>query len=200
MPGKSIGVKTGTAQIAGRHGYLTGANNYIFSVVGVTPLNNPRYCIYITMQQPHKMTQDPETILASIFKPMMNRIILSATKNAVGVNSKVKVPLLVGKKASQAKEQATSLNVQQIGNGQTVISQSVPQGSEVNRGSRIFINTGGTIKVPNMSGWDQQTVQAFAQTAGIKLTISGKGQVKKQSLRAGSTLAVGSALTVNLEE
>ncbi|MFC2694887.1 MAG: penicillin-binding transpeptidase domain-containing protein [Lactobacillus sp.] len=200
MPGKSIGVKTGTAQIAGRHGYLTGANNYIFSVVGVTPLNNPRYCIYITMQQPHKMTQDPETILASIFKPMMNRIILSATKNAVGVNSKVKVPLLVGKKASQAKEQAASLNVQQIGNGQTVISQSVPQGSEVNRGSRIFINTGGTIKVPNMSGWDQQTVQAFAQTAGIKLTISGKGQVKKQGLRAGSTLAVGSALTVNLEE
>lgn len=55
MPGKSIAVKTGTAQIAGPHGgYLTGDNNYIFSVVGVTPANNPRYCVYLTMKQPQK--------------------------------------------------------------------------------------------------------------------------------------------------
>lgn len=200
MPGKSIGVKTGTAQIAGKHGYLTGANNYVFSVVGVTPLNDPRYCIYITMQQPQKMTQAPETILSSIFKPMMNRVILSSTKNAVGVNNKIKVPSLVGKKASEAKSQAAGLNVEQIGSGQTVLSQSKPAGSEVTSGSRFFINTGGAMKMPDMTGWDQQTVQTFAQTAGVKITVTGRGQVKKQSKKAGSALPAGSTLTVNLEE
>ncbi|MCT7710953.1 MAG: penicillin-binding transpeptidase domain-containing protein, partial [Lactobacillus iners] len=50
IPGKSIAVKTGTAQIAGIHGgYLKGDRNYLFSVVGLTPADNPRYCIYITM-------------------------------------------------------------------------------------------------------------------------------------------------------
>lgn len=200
MPGKSIGVKTGTAQIAGRHGYLTGASNYIFSVVGVTPLNSPRYCLYITMQQPQKMSAPAETILASIFKPMMNRIILSSTKNAVGVDSKVKVPNLVGKKASEVKSQAAGLGVEVIGNGQTVLSQSLPQGSEVNSGSRLFVNTGGSMKAPDMAGWDQQTVQSFAKAAGIRVAISGKGRVKSQSIAAGSSLSAGSTLKVNLEE
>ena len=72
IPGKSIAVKTGTAQIAGIHGgYLKGDRNYLFSVVGLTPADNPRYCIYITMKQPQIMSDPPETIMSLIFKPLI---------------------------------------------------------------------------------------------------------------------------------
>lgn len=78
MSGISLGVKTGTAQIAKPNGggYLTGDSNYIFSVVGVTPTKNPRYCVYLTLKQPRKMTVSAEKILASIFKPVMRRVVI----------------------------------------------------------------------------------------------------------------------------
>lgn len=79
IPGKSIAVKTGTAQIAGIHGgYLKGDRNYLFSVVGLTPADNPRYCIYITMKQPQIMSDPPETIMSLIFKPLINRVSVSS--------------------------------------------------------------------------------------------------------------------------
>ena len=55
MGNADIGVKTGTAQIANPKGggYLKGDSNYIFSVVGVYPASSPRYCIYLTLKQPH---------------------------------------------------------------------------------------------------------------------------------------------------
>ncbi len=112
MPGKSIAVKTGTAQIAGPHGgYLTGDNNYIFSVVGVTPANNPRYCVYLTMKQPQKMSKPAETILSSIFKPIMNRLI-SLSDSTAKVNEKVTVPALTGKSIEKRKKRLTTLEFQ----------------------------------------------------------------------------------------
>lgn len=52
IDGYDIGVKTGTAQISGNNGYLTGETNYIFSVAGMAPIKDPQYVLYVTMKQP----------------------------------------------------------------------------------------------------------------------------------------------------
>src|SRR5699024_1581001 len=67
MGNADIAVKTGTAQIANPKGggYLKGDSNYIFSVVGVYPTKDPRYCIYLTIKQPHLAGTTAEKILAS---------------------------------------------------------------------------------------------------------------------------------------
>lgn len=100
IPGKSIAVKTGTAQIAGIHGgYLKGDRNYLFSVVGLTPADNPRYCIYITMKQPQIMSDPPETIMSLIFKPLINRVSVSSKVDMMG--EQITIPSVKGQSVNK---------------------------------------------------------------------------------------------------
>ena len=52
----SVAVKSGTAQIAASAedggGYLTGDNDYIYSVVAIVPSDDPEFIMYVTLQQP----------------------------------------------------------------------------------------------------------------------------------------------------
>lgn len=205
MPGQSIGVKTGTAQIANPKGggYMTGNNNYIFSVMGVTPLNDPHYCIYITMKQPQHMTAAAETILASIFKPMMNRIILTASKQQSGASvSTTTVPNVTGKKVSEAESAASSASLASVvlGTGKTVINQSLTAGQKTTAGSKLIVNTGGTIKMPNMTGWSKAEVTALGKLLGLQVQFAGTGSVKTQSIKAGQKISSGTQIKVELEE
>ncbi|MFK5283343.1 penicillin-binding protein, partial [Lacticaseibacillus paracasei] len=63
--------------------YLTGDSNYTFSVAGVAPASDPQYVLYLAMKQPQKMTEPAESILASIFKPMMQRALDTTANGAV---------------------------------------------------------------------------------------------------------------------
>ncbi|MBP2057809.1 penicillin-binding protein 2B [Lactobacillus colini] len=203
IPGKSIGVKTGTAQIAAPGGgYLKGQKNYIFSVVGITSLKNPRYCVYITIRQPRNMGKSAETMLASIFKPLMSRVITSAEDDDIkSAAESVTVPQLNGKKISKAKSEAQSsgLSVEVIGNGNQVLRQSLNYNSKVELNSKIFLFTGGTIKCPNMNGWSRTEVETFSASSGIPISISGRGSVSKQSIKAGKVINARSKLKVNLK-
>lgn len=78
IDGYDVGVKTGTAQIANSSGtgYLTGETNYLFSVAGMAPIDNPKYILYITMKQPKTFANQTEgQMLASIFNPLMKRVL-----------------------------------------------------------------------------------------------------------------------------
>lgn len=121
IPGKSIAVKTGTAQIAGIHGgYLKGDRNYLFSVVGLTPADNPRYCIYITMKQPQIMSDPPETIMSLIFKPLINRVSVSSKVDMM--DEQITIPSVKGQSREQAVRllEKMGLYVETIGSGHKV--------------------------------------------------------------------------------
>ncbi|TSO26163.1 penicillin-binding protein [Lactobacillus sp. LL6] len=203
IPGESIAIKTGTAQIANPKGggYLKGDSNYIFSVVGVTPADNPRYCIYITMKQPRRMSNSAEKILASIFKPVMSRVILMS-KNAKSASTKVKTPNLKGMTYERAKQKAQSvgLNIVKIGNGEKVTNQLYSKGQKQESGSRIFVLTSGKITCPNMTNWSMEDVHQFANLAGIKVSVEGSGSVTGQSIKAGSVLKAGDTIKISLKE
>lgn len=200
IPGKSIAVKTGTAQIAAPSGgYLKGDKNYLFSVVGFAPANNPRYCVYITVKQPRYM-KSAETILASIFKPVMERVLNSSSAQLKSINEAIEVPALIGKKVSQAKQEAqnSGLDAYVIGEGRKVLRQSLPYQMKTSLNSKLFLYTGGTVKMPNMQGWSKSEVEEFGKVIGIPITVSGSGNVSKQSLSVGSKIKVNSKLNVNL--
>jgi penicillin-binding protein 2B len=202
MKGKDFGIKTGTAQIAkATGGYMTGDRNYIFSVVGITPTDNPRYCIYITMKQPSKLGSGAETILSQIFKPMMRRLVLlsKGNKSATGA---VTVPKLTGMTVAKAKSTASAngLTIVKLGTGSKVTSQNAKAGATVSAGSTVFVSTGGKLTMPDLTGYSQSQVEAFAELTGLKLTLSGSGKVKLQSLDAGTTIKAGTKLKVELKE
>lgn len=51
IEGFDVAGKTGTAQIAGTGGYLSGTSNYVFSFMGMAPKNDPKLVIYVAVQR-----------------------------------------------------------------------------------------------------------------------------------------------------
>lgn len=199
IPGKSIAVKTGTAQIAGIHGgYLKGDRNYLFSVVGLTPADNPRYCIYITMKQPQIMSDPPETIMSLIFKPLINRVSVSSKVDMM--DEQITIPSVKGQSREQAVRllEKMGLYVETIGSGHKVEAQSILANTKVNPNSKIIIFTGGIIRCPNMKGWTIKQVTQFANISKVKVEVLGKGKVYKQSRIPRSILNRNSKLKVEL--
>ncbi|MDK8131407.1 penicillin-binding transpeptidase domain-containing protein [Lactobacillus iners] len=196
---KSIAVKTGTAQIAGIHGgYLKGDRNYLFSVVGLTPADNPRYCIYITMKQPQIMSDPPETIMSLIFKPLINRVSVSSKVDMMG--EQITIPSVKGQSREQAVRllEKMGLYVETIGSGHKVEAQSILANTKVNPNSKIIIFTGGIIRCPNMKGWTIKQVTQFANISKVKVEVLGKGKVYKQSRIPRSILNRNSKVKVEL--
>ncbi len=199
IPGKSIAVKTGTAQIAGIHGgYLKGDRNYLFSVVGLTPADNPRYCIYITMKQPQIMSDPPETIMSLIFKPLINRVSVSSKVDMM--DEQITIPSVKGQSREQAVRllEKMGLYVETIGSGHKVEAQSILANTKVNPNSKIIIFTGGIIRCPNMKGWTIKQVIQFANISKVKVEVLGKGKVYKQSRIPRSILNRNSKVKVEL--
>lgn len=199
IPGKSIAVKTGTAQIAGIHGgYLKGDRNYLFSVVGLTPADNPRYCIYITMKQPQVMSDPPETIMSLIFKPLINRVSVSSKVDMM--DEQITIPSVKGQSREQAVRllEKMGLYVETIGSGHKVEAQSILANTKVNPNSKIIIFTGGIIRCPNMKGWTIKQVTQFANISKVKVEVLGKGKVYKQSRIPRSILNRNSKVKVEL--
>ncbi|MCT7826148.1 MAG: penicillin-binding transpeptidase domain-containing protein [Lactobacillus iners] len=199
IPGKSIAVKTGTAQIAGIHGgYLKGDRNYFFSVVGLTPADNPRYCIYITMKQPQIMSDPPETIMSLIFKPLINRVSVSSKVDMM--SEQITIPSVKGQSREQAVRllEKMGLYVETIGSGHKVEAQSILANTKVNPNSKIIIFTGGIIRCPNMKGWTIKQVTQFANISKVKVEVLGKGKVYKQSRIPRSILNRNSKVKVEL--
>ena len=69
IPGYRIGIKTGTAQEAnGAGGY---SKNYLVSMAGVAPADDPKYVVYVALSQPTKMNTSQAT--APIWREVMAR-------------------------------------------------------------------------------------------------------------------------------
>lgn len=203
MGNADIAIKTGTAQIANPKGggYLKGNSNYIFSVVGVYPADNPRYCIYLTIKQPHLGGGTTvEKILASIFKPMMSRII-SMSKND-NTSTAVSVPSLKGMTYSQAlaKTKQVGLNLVRVGNGDKITDQGIKKGEKLESGDKLFVYTSGKVTCPNMKGWNFNDLHQFANLTDVKFSMQGTGTVVSQDITEKTDIKAGEKIKVKLKE
>ena len=202
MGNADIAVKTGTAQIANPKGggYLKGDSNYIFSVVGVYPTKDPRYCIYLTIKQPHLAGTTAEKILASIFKPMMSRIITMAKSD--NSTTTVSVPNFKNMTVAQASAKAkqVGLNLVKVGEKDRITAQGIKSSEKLESGDKIFVYTSGKINCPDMKGWSFNDLHQFSNVSGIKLSIKGTGTVTSQSVAKGAELKSGEKIKVNLKE
>lgn len=205
LNGYKIAAKTGTAQVANSNGtgYLTGDNSYLYSVVGMAPSKNPKYIMYITMKKPKlKGDKTATELLDEIFGPVMKQALEQdkETSNS-DINSSVEVPNLVGKDISDASKELGKNNVAVVtlGNGKKVTEQSETEGAKVLVGQRILLNTGGTITMPNLSGWSKNDVIKLASMLNINVKYTGNGFVSDQSISKGSPIRSGTTMTVNLK-
>lgn len=200
IPGINLGVKTGTAQVAGAHGYLTGNSNYTFSVAGMIPIDHPKYIVYVTLRQPQKMTATESEMLNSIFTPLVKRTV--ALKGLQGVSGTTgKMPNVVGDDLQTAIDrlEAKGQRVAVIGSGNKIVQQLPATGQAIMGGSRSIILTDGAMTMPSVIGWGKSDVLKLAQITGVPFTLKGEGFASEQTLKDGSLLT-GSGGTIRFKE
>lgn len=201
MSGYKVAAKTGTAQVSNNgKGYLSGDDNYLYSVAAMVPANNPKYVMYITMKQPHLGGTTASKLLASIMKPVMARALQEDTGSTTTKTNKM--PDVAGKSVTTATRDLikAGATVTQLGTGTKVLKQSVTAGTSLYQDQRVFITTGGTVALPSLIGWSKGDVVKLAQLEGLKLTVTGDGYVTKQSIKAGTTVGADATLVVTLKQ
>ncbi|MCP8861173.1 penicillin-binding protein [Latilactobacillus curvatus] len=191
IPDYKVAVKTGTAQITGPDGgYLTGASNYIFSVSGIAPADDPKYILYITMKQPQNMTDSAESILAQVFNPMMKRALEYTKKAEKDTQQQVTVPSVIGQSTDEAQKKLTDLGLQtaSVGSGNLVVQQLPKANSVILPKQRVILMTNGAMTMPDVTGWSKNDLLKLAQLTGVEIDIKGSGYAYHQSLAVNGLL------------
>lgn len=131
-----VGGKTGTAQKVKDGKYMVG--NYIVSFIGFLPADNPKYVVYVAVDNPKGITQYGGTVAAPIAKNIMLSIIDSQNipkvetdraREYTWLDTKyIKLPDVTGNDLDTAKKSLKGFKIEYSGSGEKVISQ-MPEGN-----------------------------------------------------------------------
>lgn len=151
LDGYRVGGKTGTAQKVGPNGrYLE--NNHIVSFIGFAPADDPKYLVYIAVDNPKNTIQFGGVVSSPIGGRVLEDIlnVKGIEKREGGLDKeyqwpdapKVEVPGLVGEEVKDIRNFLYDLRLDVHGEGNTVISQSPSPGEKVESGSTIRVFLG----------------------------------------------------------
>ncbi|PFB92784.1 dihydropteridine reductase [Bacillus cereus] len=210
IDGYSIGGKTGTAQIPNPENgrYMEGKENYIFSFLGMAPIDDPQLVVYLAIKQPKlKGNEYGAQPLAEIFKPVMKNSLeylkvkpytekqmTDATKQ-----SEIKIQNYVNQSIDTIKNIIEKEKLQPVLLGEGKIVKQYPQSGEImSEGDRIFL-LGNNVKMPNLKGWSMRDVMYFSKLLKLDLKTIGTGYVTGQSIEKGQVIQEGDTLKIDLE-
>ncbi|HYK73811.1 MAG TPA: penicillin-binding transpeptidase domain-containing protein, partial [Pseudoneobacillus sp.] len=205
IDGYSVAGKTGTAQIPGPDGkYLTGAQNYIFSFLGMAPKDDPKLIVYVAVQQPEIDNYFNGSIpVAMVFNSVMKNSLQymniepTKTKKAATFD----LPNVKNQSVDVAKKllESKGLEVVLMGNGSKVVDQLPVENSMILQGEKVILKTDGKIILPDLQGWSLRDSIKVANLASLKLNPIGNGFVVKQNIAPGTTTREGEYLILDLK-
>lgn len=211
VPNQNVAVKSGTAQIAGENGsgYLTGANDYIYSVVAMTPAENPDFIMYVTLKQPSESFQpifwkevvNPVLEEAAAMKDTLNLTTQSPVLKSVSKELTYKMPSAKNTSPGDLADELRRNLVQPIvlGTGKNIKKISVKTDEVLKSNQQILILTDDFTEMPDMYGWTKKNATIFGKWLGIKVHIKGKGsKVVAQSVKTNASLKKIKEITITL--
>ncbi|WP_251549059.1 penicillin-binding protein [Neobacillus muris] len=206
LDGYSVAGKTGTANIPGPGGYLSGVNNYMFSFLGMAPKDDPKLIVYVAVQQPDLKGADAgqgAIPVSAIFNPVMQNSLhyLNIQPSEVEKATVNKLPDLTGKSVANVEKQLKDqgYDVILLGNGARIARQLPEAGTTILEGEKVVLQTDGDLTAPDMTGWSLRDVMKVANLSGVKLNSKGKGYVVQQSISPKELLKEGDYLIVELK-
>lgn len=208
VDGYAVGGKTGTAQIPdGKGGYMTGRENYIFSFLGMAPIDDPQLVVYVAAKQPKLKddeygAQPTADIFKSVTKNSLEYLKIKPTEvkdpKKYTKEQQVDVPEVTGMAMEEAKATLEKGKFRPVILGEGQVKEQVPKaGEKTLKGDRIFL-VGDNPMMPNISGWALRDVMNLAKMLNLDLESSGTGYVTEQSIAEGTPLKEGDALQVGL--
>ncbi|KNE20080.1 penicillin-binding protein [Virgibacillus pantothenticus] len=210
LDGYKVGGKTGTAQIPNPDGgYLIGRENYIFSFLGMAPIDNPQLMMYVSVKQPKlgekkdgslEMGSDP---VAFIFKHVMENglhyLNIDPDKQKMDNVKHIEIPSVVGKSGEAVAKELTEkgLRVTTTGKGK-ILKSNVQEGDQVLPNDHIMLITEKP-KMPQIIGWSLRDALQLANLLELKTETFGDGYVATQNIKAGVAIKPGDYLGIELE-
>jgi len=200
VPGQTVSVKSGTAQIADEEkgGYLKGVTNYIYSVVSMNPSENPDFILYVTVQQPEHFSSvqlgefsNPILERASAMKETLNLQSTAKNLDQVTTTTSYAMPSIKDSSPGDLAEELRRNLVQPIviGSGTKIKESSVAEGTNLDANQQILLLSDKVEEIPDLYGWSKKNVETFAKWLNLEVEFEGTGEtVKKQSVRSNTAL------------
>ena len=219
VPGQNVAVKSGTAQMATDQGYLQGENDYINSVVAMTPAEDPEFIMYVTVQQPEvkfspnnwEELVNPILEDAVALKDDLHLTSEAPTLDGVTKEITYKIPSVEALSKELKSKQNLSpgayseelrRNLIQpvvLGTGKNIKKMSVSAGTKLKANEQVLLLTDDLDSVPDMYGWTKENVDKFAEWTGIEITYKGEGsRVSKQNVKVETALKKTKKITITL--
>lgn len=205
IDGYSVAGKTGTANIPGPNGrYLQGADNYMFSFLGMAPKDDPKLIVYVAVQQPDLDGTGLGALpVSAIFNPVMKNSLqylnIQPSKSQKAQLNKLSDFIGKSVEATEKELKAKDIETVVIGNGTKVVRQLPESGTTVLEGEKVIIQTNGDKLAPDMTGWSLRDVMKVANIAGLKLNSKGQGYVTQQNIQPKTIMRNGDFLIVDLK-
>ena len=220
VAGQNVAVKSGTAQIASENGYLEGENDNIYSVVAMTPAENPEFIMYVTVQQPEEKFQP--IFWQEVVNPVLEEAV--ALKDSLNLTTET-TPALetvteeTGYKMPSVEELTKQLGLKNqispggladelsrnlvqpivLGTGGKIKKVSVKEGKNLKANQQILILSDDLESLPDMYGWTKANVERFAKWQDIEVTFKGEGsKVVKQSEKTNTSLKKLKKITITM--
>ena len=206
LDGYTVSAKTGTAEVFNleTNTYEAGLTKYLYSVVGFVPSEYPQYILYITAEQPKNLETTASDMMTEIYTPLLTRALeYNALSDSESVTSAT-VPDVAGLTVSDAQQtlaDASFVNVEVIGNGENIVSQTPAVNEEVSVTQPIFLmSDDSNPTMPDFTGLNASASQALASLLGVEVQLEGEGLVVGQSIAVGEQVNNNKTIVLQLAE
>ncbi len=206
LNGYTVGGKTGTAQIpnhSGR-GYIDGTGNYLYSFLGMAPIEDPQLLTYVIVQQPtlkgNQYGSDPVAeLFTSIMENSLRQLNIIPNDESI-VETKVSGDFEgVDSTEAIAELKEKGFNPVLVGEAGKIAVQYPNPNSKLADGSVVLLKTKGDATIPSFTNWSKKTVLAFKMLSGLDIRINGAGYVTEQSLSEGTIVGNEDPIVIQLK-
>ncbi|MFJ5561992.1 penicillin-binding protein [Lysinibacillus xylanilyticus] len=196
--------KTGTAQIPlGNGRYSWGSNEFLYSFLGMAPVDNPQLIMYVSVKRP-KLKGDAGSIpVSKVFNPVMLNSLKYLNVNPEDVKhvDDTSIQDYTGQSAEAIQVELANDGLQPVivGSGGKIIDQYPKGPQKLVKGNFVFLKTEGDVTLPDFTNWSLRNVLAFKSMANLEIEVVGEGFVASQSVSAGTVISDSSPIVVKLK-
>lgn len=198
-------LKTGTAEVVNAETGLYSYSDKIYSVVGMAPLDDPKYILYITVKNPQLKegyvhgSQVTRDIYTPIMKWALDR---SAEGEVATAEEAITTPKVTDTSLNEGQQQLEDLgyDVTVIGSGNRIVQQSPMPGEQTSKGQHVILMTNGAMSIPDLTGWSKNDALKVAEMTGIHFEFKGEGYVVDQTVDPNQHVELGQTVEFTLSK
>ncbi|MCP3893608.1 MAG: transpeptidase family protein [Bacteroides sp.] len=199
----AVSGKTGTAQVSqGAAGYKSGRVNYLVSFCGYFPSEAPKYSCIVSIQKPG-LPASGGLMAGSVFGKIAERVYAKDLRlnltHAIDTNSVV-IPDVKAGEIHQTKRVLDELKIQS--QTQFPLKEGKETWGSTHAAPKAVILESRELKrdyVPSVIGMGAKDAVYLLESKGLKVSLTGVGKVKSQSIANGTLVRKGQTIRLVLD-